>query len=163
MVLYVSRCKFYIGCIKLFKNMDASNSINISDTSSIINYIDQHLKFNKIIEFTLPPMWIDDRDTHIKIDDAIKEILLNLCVGEITKIDISFNLLFKGKADGDKYTIMKCVDGEEILITIKSIRRYVVARGRQEIISKMLDDILDDIKVNIIESETLIKLCEDNC
>ncbi|MEM1644278.1 MAG: hypothetical protein QXL96_00170 [Ignisphaera sp.] len=146
-----------------FKNLGTFDPIDISDTSSIINYINQYLKFNNIVEFVLPPPWINNHDIHIKIANAMNDILLNLCDGEITKINISFNLLFKGKADGGKYTIMKCVDDEEILIIIKSTNRYIVARGKQKIISKILDDILDNIKMNIIESETLIKLCEDHC
>lgn len=147
----------------LFKNLDIFNSINTFDTSSIINYINQQLKFNNIVEFALPPTWVNNHDVRTKIADIIRDILLNSCNSEITKIDISFDLLLKGRADGDRYTVMKCLDGEETLIIVKSAHRYIIARGGQEIIKKILDDILDDIKINIIESETLIKLCIDNC
>ncbi|MEM2200896.1 MAG: hypothetical protein QXH10_06075 [Ignisphaera sp.] len=143
--------------------MDTLDSTNTSDVSSIISYINQQLKFNNIVEFVLPPMWINNHGISTKIADAVKDMLLNSCNGEITKIDISFNLLFKGEADGDKYTIMKCLDGEEILVIVKSMHRYVIARGGQEVVKKILDDVLDDIKINIIESETLIKLCTDTC
>jgi len=140
-----------------------NQSLDTNDSSFLTTYIKKKLRQTKIFEIDLRSSFLDRGKTGKDINSYINEVFLSLCKSEITRITLSFNLLFGGVSESNKYIAMKCTDGFNIIMLIKTAEKLIFAKGDPEISRLMVDKLLENLKFDIIESETLIKLCQQGC
>jgi len=140
-----------------------NQSLDTNDSSFLTTYIKKKLRHTKIFEIDLRSSFLDRGETGKDINSYINEVFLSLCKSEITRITLSFNLLFGGVSESNKYIAMKCTDGFNIIMLIKTAEKLIFAKGDPEISRLMVDKLLENLKFDIIESETLIKLCQQGC
>jgi hypothetical protein len=140
-----------------------NQSLDTNDSSFLTTYIKKKLRQTKIFEIDLRSSFLDRGETGKDINSYINEVFLSLCKSEITRITLSFNLLFGGVSESNKYIAMKCTDGFNIIMLIKTAEKLIFAKGDPEISRLMVDKLLENLKFDIIESETLIKLCQQGC
>jgi hypothetical protein len=140
-----------------------NQSLDTNDSSFLTTYIKKKLRQTKIFEIDLRSSFLDRGEAGKDINSYINEVFLSLCKSEITRITLSFNLLFGGVSESNKYIAMKCTDGFNIIMLIKTAEKLIFAKGDPEISRLMVDKLLENLKFDIIESETLIKLCQQGC
>uniref|UniRef100_A0A7C2VH20 Uncharacterized protein n=1 Tax=Ignisphaera aggregans TaxID=334771 RepID=A0A7C2VH20_9CREN len=141
------------------RGRDLLNLISSNEPEHFIRYISGQLRSRNIVVLEVPhSLNGSNQCINKKISEFARDVLLNSCSSGITKIDITFNIAFDGAVDSGKYTIMKCRDGREILVVLKAGNRYVFAKGGKDIVEKILKETLEDIKMDIITSETSLKL-----
>jgi hypothetical protein len=140
-----------------------NQSLDTNDSSFLTTYIKKKLRQTKIFEIDLRSSFLDRGEAGKDVNSYINEVFLSLCKSEITRITLSFNLLFGGVSESNKYIAMKCTDGFNIIMLIKTAEKLIFAKGDPEISRLMVDKLLENLKFDIIESETLIKLCQQGC
>lgn len=139
---------------------DIFNLVRTGNSSYIIDYLDKELRNRDMvfIDISLVHAGYHD-DVAEKISEVAQEMLLTSCNNDITRIDISFNVLLGGSADNERYTIMKCKNKNDTLIIVKTRYGFIFARGGADVVERVLNEVLNNIKSDIVTAETLVRLC----
>lgn len=139
---------------------DIFNLVKADNPSYIINYLYRELKNKDIVVIDTSSINIEHQDEIVrKISEVAQELLLTSCNNDITRIDISFNILLGGATDNERYTIMKCRNENNMLIVVKTRYGFIFAKGGVDTSEKVLNEVLSNIKSDIITAETLARLC----
>lgn len=139
---------------------DIFNIIRASSSSYIVDYLDRELRNKDVVFIDVSLVRTNYYNEFVrKISEAAQEMLLTLCEDDITRIDISFNVFLGGSNDGDRYTITKCRSENKMLVIVKTRYGFIFARGGVDVTEKVLGEVLNNIKSDIMIAEALAKLC----
>lgn len=142
---------------------DIFDLVKAANSSYIIDYLDRELRNRDVVFIDVSLIDADHHDEiMMKISEVAQEMLLTSCDDDITRIDISFNILLGGTTDNERYTIMKCKNKNDILVIVKTRHGFIFARGGVDIAGRVLNEVLNTIKSDIMIAETLARLCNTN-
>lgn len=140
---------------------DIFDIVKTHNSSYIIDYLDKQLRDKGIIFIDIS-LLNDYQHNEIikKISELVQDIILTLCDDNITRIDLSYSLFLSNATDTNRYIITKCRNRNSSLVIVKTRYGFIFARG-SDAMERIFDEILNDIKSDIIMAEVLAKICDN--